>query len=46
MLFPPKRFVLCAGSKNVHMMLRTREDVDKYRDSRFMVRRIKIFLEF
>ncbi len=28
------RFVLCAGSKNVHMLVRSREDVNKYKESR------------
>ncbi len=31
------RFVLCAGSKNVHLLVRQRSDVEKYRDSRFLV---------
>ncbi len=33
------RFVLFAGSKNVHLALRNREDAQKYRDSRFLVAR-------
>lgn len=31
------RFLLCLGSKNVHMVVSTRSDVSKYTDSRFMV---------
>jgi len=33
------RFVLCAGSKNVHLLLRRDSDVEKYRDGRFLVAR-------
>lgn len=34
---PKCGFVLCVGSKNVHMIVRNLSDVDKYTDSRFMV---------
>ena len=31
------KFVLVAGSKNVHLMFRSREDVAKYVDSKYLV---------
>lgn len=31
------RFIVCAGSKNVHLMARNAEDVAKYKDSRYLV---------
>jgi hypothetical protein len=36
---PETGFVLCAGSKNVHMIVRNHSDVAKYNDSRFLVAR-------
>ncbi|XP_013419559.1 uncharacterized protein LOC106180191 [Lingula anatina] len=30
-------YMLCAGSKNVHMVFRTRDDINKYQDGRFLV---------
>ena len=38
-LGPGRGFVLFAGSKNVHLALRRREDVDKYAESRYQVAR-------
>ena len=32
-------FVLCVGSKNVHMIVRNHNDIEKYTDSRFQVAR-------
>ena len=31
------RFLVCAGSKNVHMVVTSFADVAKYKDSRYMV---------
>ncbi len=36
-LYMNLRFILCAGSKNVHLLVRSKADVQKYRDSRFLV---------
>ena len=33
------RFVLCVGSKNVHMLISDRSDIDKYSEDRFQVAR-------
>lgn len=33
------RFVLCVGSKNVHMLISNRADIEKYSDGRFQVAR-------
>ena len=33
------RFIVFAGSKNVHLAVRNASDVEKYRDGRFLVAR-------
>ena len=37
--FIQNRFVLCVGSKNVHMLISDRSDIEKYSDGRFQVAR-------
>ena len=37
--FIENKFVLCVGSKNVHMLICDKSDIDKYSDGRFQVAR-------